>query len=99
MAGNHCDATGRKNISPISKVITALRISCSCVPADYINKTIQVGESTALEFLKDFCSSVISGFNGWKWRAFTKAECGIEVGKDKVQTLRMEVLCDLDLLI
>ncbi|XP_076954228.1 uncharacterized protein LOC143628555 [Bidens hawaiensis] len=53
------DATGRKGLSPIQKVTSALRQLAYGTAADQCDEYIRLGESTALQCLHKFCRSVV----------------------------------------
>lgn len=56
------DATGRKGISPLMKVITALRQLAYGIPADLSDDLFDVSETTARKCLKEFCRTVVTCF-------------------------------------
>lgn len=131
VSGNRCIAAGKKGISPFVKVTAALRMLCYAAPAGSLEEAYQIGESTALMSLKDFCRAVVAAFDKdylstpkgvdiirieqqfaevvfpgcvgcvdcskWELCACPKAEHGITVGKDQALSLKMELVCDLDI--
>jgi hypothetical protein len=56
------DATGLLGFLPEQKVTCALRMLAYGASADQLDELIRIGESTALETLKVFCSSIIRLF-------------------------------------
>jgi Plant transposon protein len=125
------DATGRLGITPLIKVIVALRQLAYGIPSDLCDDMFAVSETTAAECMYEFCCQVVSCFGnkylreptiddlkqierrfsevgfpgcigcvdcaGWFWKNAPKAMHGSLAGKDGKPTLRMEVICDLDL--
>ncbi|CAH9099151.1 unnamed protein product [Cuscuta epithymum] len=57
-----CDATGKEGLSPLHKMIAAVRMLAYGCVADLLDEYIQIGESTAIESLKHFCDAVIGVF-------------------------------------
>lgn len=53
------DAAGKLGISTIIKVTAALRQIAYSTPADALDETLDIGESTAMECLKRFCNNII----------------------------------------
>lgn len=125
------DATGRLGISPLLKVICALRQMAYGIPSDLADDLFDVSETTAALCLENFCIAVIEAFApvylrqptikdlenierefaavgfprcigcldcaGWRWKNCPKALQGIMKGKDGVPSIRMELICSLDL--
>ncbi|KAL5719137.1 hypothetical protein ACHQM5_011960 [Ranunculus cassubicifolius] len=56
------DAVGKCGLSPLQKMIAALRMLAYGCPADLLDEYIQIGESTAIESLKLFCDAIIGLF-------------------------------------
>lgn len=56
------DAVGKCGLSPLQKMIAALRMLAYGCPADLLDEYIQIGESTAIESLKHFCDAIIGLF-------------------------------------
>lgn len=56
--GLKADACGRKGISPLVKVITAMRQLGYGIPADLCDDLFEVSETTASKCLVEFCQSV-----------------------------------------
>ncbi|KAK2647622.1 hypothetical protein Ddye_015111 [Dipteronia dyeriana] len=46
------DAVGKDGLSPVQKMITAVRMLAYGCPADILDEYVQIGESTAIESLK-----------------------------------------------
>lgn len=53
------DATGKPGLSPLQKMIAALRMLAYGCSADLLDEYVQIGESTAIECLKNFCDAII----------------------------------------
>ncbi|CAH9108929.1 unnamed protein product [Cuscuta europaea] len=56
------DATGKEGLSPLQKMIAAVRMLAYGCPADILDEYVQIGESTAIESLMHFCDAVIGIF-------------------------------------
>ncbi|XVF70001.1 hypothetical protein PTKIN_Ptkin11bG0126500 [Pterospermum kingtungense] len=56
------DAVGKEGLSPLQKMITAMRMLAYGCPAYLLDEYVQIGESTAIESLKRFCDAVIGVF-------------------------------------
>ena len=56
------DAIGKDGLSPLQKMIAAVRMLAYGCPADSLDEYVQIGESTAIESLKRFCSAIIGLF-------------------------------------
>ncbi|KAK3225453.1 hypothetical protein Dsin_005315 [Dipteronia sinensis] len=56
------DAVGKDGLSPLQKMIAAVRMLAYGCPADILDEYVQIGESTAIESLKRFCDAVIGVF-------------------------------------
>lgn len=125
------NCAGRIGISPLLKVICALRQLSYGIPADLADDLFDVSETTASDCLQAFCNAVISGFSGiylrepteedlvriekefrlagfpgcigcldcsgWQWKNCPKALQGVMTGKEGKPSVRMEVVCSLDL--
>lgn len=61
-AGLRRDCRGKQGIHPLFKVTAALRMLSYAVPAEMLEDSLQIGESTALESLKQFFLAVIHCF-------------------------------------
>lgn len=53
------DAVGRKGLSPLQKCTAAICLLAYGGPADQLDEYMQMGETTALECLSNFCQCVI----------------------------------------
>ncbi|KAK3200421.1 hypothetical protein Dsin_023836 [Dipteronia sinensis] len=53
---------GKDGLSPLQKMIAAMRMLAYGYPADILDEYVQIGESTAIESLKRFCDAVIGVF-------------------------------------
>ncbi|XP_026459212.1 uncharacterized protein LOC113359855 [Papaver somniferum] len=53
------DDVKREGLSPLQKMIAAVRMLAYDLPADILDEYIQIGESTAVECLKRFCDAII----------------------------------------
>lgn len=125
------DCTGRMGISPLLKVICALRQLSYGIPSDMSDDLFDVSETTASLCLEEFCVAVtaslgptylrepnetdierienefrLAGFpgcigcldcSGWRWKNCPKALQGMMTGKEGKPSVRMEVVCSLDL--
>ncbi|XP_062118443.1 uncharacterized protein LOC133832071 [Humulus lupulus] len=56
------DGLGKLGLSGLQKVTAVFRMLAYGVPADATNEYIKIGESTALESLKQFCRAVVKVF-------------------------------------
>ncbi|CDP06307.1 unnamed protein product [Coffea canephora] len=53
------DAAGKKGLSPLQKITSAIRQLAYGAPADQLDEYIRMGETTAIECLSQFCRCVI----------------------------------------
>ncbi|CAH9139047.1 unnamed protein product [Cuscuta epithymum] len=53
------DAVGNIGLSPLQKMVAAIRMLAYGCPADLLDEYVQIGESTAVESLKRFCDAII----------------------------------------
>lgn len=60
--GLEADCTGKRGLSPLQKIVAAIRQLCYGLAADAVEEYVRIGESTALEAMKKFCESVVSDF-------------------------------------
>ena len=56
------DAVGKDGLSPLQKMIAAVRMLAYGCLADILDEYVQIGESTAIESLKRFCDDVVGVF-------------------------------------
>nr|XP_011465812.1 PREDICTED: uncharacterized protein LOC101310615 [Fragaria vesca subsp. vesca] len=56
------NVVGRLGLSSLQKVTAAFRMLAYGVPADYVDEYVQIGESTAIESLKRFVTTVVEVF-------------------------------------
>ncbi|XVF67041.1 hypothetical protein PTKIN_Ptkin10aG0089200 [Pterospermum kingtungense] len=56
------DAVGKEGLSPLQKMIAAMRMLAYGCPTDLLDEYVQIGESTTIESLKHFCDAVIGVF-------------------------------------
>ncbi|KAK3232470.1 hypothetical protein Dsin_004351 [Dipteronia sinensis] len=56
------DAVRKLGLSPLQKMMAAVRMLAYGCPADFLDEYVQIGESTAIESLKHFCDVVIRVF-------------------------------------
>uniref|UniRef100_A0A336MR40 CSON005106 protein n=1 Tax=Culicoides sonorensis TaxID=179676 RepID=A0A336MR40_CULSO len=63
------NCTGKRGLSSIQKCTVALRLLAYGNAADSIDEYVKVGESTALEILRKFCSGMISVYGSWFLRS------------------------------
>ncbi|TVU47526.1 hypothetical protein EJB05_07130 [Eragrostis curvula] len=68
------NCTGLLGLSPLQKVVAAMRILVYGLPADAVDEYVQIGESTAREALYHFCSAVIAAFGKEYLRSPTPAD-------------------------
>jgi len=54
------DCTGKKGIAPLVKVTACMRLLGYGFAADSIDEYCQIGETTALDYLKDFCKTIVA---------------------------------------
>ena len=62
MAAFYQDALGNLSLSSIQKVTAAIRQLAYGMAADSVDEYVRIGESTALECLKRFCSAICEIF-------------------------------------
>ncbi|KAH7525216.1 hypothetical protein FEM48_Zijuj06G0201500 [Ziziphus jujuba var. spinosa] len=53
---------GRVRLSPLQKMIAAMRMLAYGCPTDLLDEYVQIGESTTIESLKRFCDAIIGVF-------------------------------------
>lgn len=68
------DALGNPGLSPLQKVVAAIRILSYGVTADYVDEYVRIGESSANECLEHFCSAVIAKYGGKYLRTPTQED-------------------------
>ncbi|KAL6531892.1 hypothetical protein OROMI_028255 [Orobanche minor] len=68
------DAVGKCGLSPLQKMIAALRVLAYGCAADLLDEYVQIGESTAIESLKHFCDAIIGVFEEQYLRRPTKED-------------------------
>ncbi|XP_057425265.1 uncharacterized protein LOC130718659 [Lotus japonicus] len=56
------DAVGRQGLSPLQKCTAAIRMLAYGSPADSVDEYVRIGESTAIECLKNFVEGVCAVF-------------------------------------
>ena len=56
------DAFGKKGFSPLQKCTAAMRMLAYGVPADYIDDTLSMAETTSLECLREFAKGIRENF-------------------------------------
>ncbi|XP_047942715.1 uncharacterized protein LOC125189484 [Salvia hispanica] len=69
------DATGRPGLSTYQKCTVAIRQLAFAGPADMFDEYLQMGETTALKTLRQFCKSIKAIFKGEYLRKPTGEEC------------------------
>ncbi|KAL6509846.1 hypothetical protein OROGR_022334 [Orobanche gracilis] len=79
------DAVGKCGISPLQKMLAALRMLAYGCSADLLDEYVQIGESTAIESLKRFCDAVISIFEEEYLRRLNERDVArlIKEGEDR----------------
>ncbi|TVU25793.1 hypothetical protein EJB05_28302 [Eragrostis curvula] len=79
------NCTGLLGLSPLQKVVAAMRILAYGLPADAVDEYVQIGESTAREALYHFCSVVIAAFGKEYLRSPTPADVArlLQVGQSR----------------
>jgi hypothetical protein len=58
------NCVGELGLSALQKVAAPVRILAYGVPADAIDEYVRIGESTAHEALKHFCTAIQTAFGG-----------------------------------
>jgi hypothetical protein len=58
------NCAGELGLSALQKVVAAIRILAYGVPADVVDEYVRIGESTAHEALKHFCTAIQTAFGG-----------------------------------
>jgi len=56
------DAIGSLGASALQKVVAAFRMLAYCIPADFLDDSVRLGESTIIECLKRFVKAVVEVF-------------------------------------
>ena len=56
------DALGRRGLSPLTKCTAAIRILAYGISADCVDEYLKIGESTAMECMKNFATAIIQVF-------------------------------------
>jgi hypothetical protein len=56
------NCTGLLGLSALQKVVAAIRILAYGLPADAVDEYVEIGETTARDALRHFCSAVIDAF-------------------------------------
>ena len=69
------DATGRPGLSTYQKCTAAIRQLAYAGPADMFDEYLQMGETTALKTLRQFCKGIKELFKGEYLRKPTAEEC------------------------
>ncbi|XP_020399796.1 uncharacterized protein [Zea mays] len=63
------NCAGEIGLSALQKVVAAVRILAYGIPADAVDEYVRIGESTAHEALKHFCTAVQTAFAPYYLRA------------------------------
>ena len=63
------NCAGEMGLSALQKVVAAVRILAYGIPADAVDEYVRIGESTAHEALKHFCTAVQTAFAPYYLRA------------------------------
>jgi len=58
-----CDATGKLGLSTLQKATAAFRVLAYALPADAVDEYINIGESTTIECVKQFCRAIVEIFS------------------------------------
>ncbi|XP_042067052.1 uncharacterized protein LOC121810320 [Salvia splendens] len=69
------DATGRPDLSTYQKYTVAIRQLAYAGPADMFDEYLQMGETTALQTLRQFCRGIKDIFKGEFLRKSTSDDC------------------------
>ncbi|MEM1283721.1 MAG: hypothetical protein AAGG81_09240 [Chlamydiota bacterium] len=56
------NCVGKMGLTPLQKVVAAIRQLCYGISADAVDDYVRIGEKTALNSLKQFCRAVVSKF-------------------------------------
>jgi hypothetical protein len=77
------NCAGELGLSALQKVVAAVRILAYGVPADAVDEYVRIGESTAHEALKHFCTAIQTAFGGYYLRKPTRADIArlLQVGE------------------
>ena len=68
------DGLGRRGLSPLTKCTAAMRILAYSISADCVDEYLKIGESTAMECIKNFFAGVIQVFGQEYLRKPTQAD-------------------------
>ncbi|CAH9068919.1 unnamed protein product [Cuscuta epithymum] len=71
------DAAGNMGLSPLQKVVAAVRMLAYGCSADSLDEYLQIGESTAIESLKKFCDAIIGLFEEQYLRRPNKSDISL----------------------
>jgi hypothetical protein len=79
------NCAGELGLSALQKVVAAVRILAYGVPADAVDEYVRIGESTAHEALKHFCTAILTAFGGYYLRKPTPADIArlLQVGESR----------------
>ena len=67
-------SAGKKGLSPLTKCTAAVRMLAYGIAADCVDEYLKIGESTALECMKNFCAGVVQTFGEEYLRKPTQAD-------------------------
>ena len=68
------DGLGGRGLSPLTKCTAAMRMLAYGISADYVDEYLKIGESTAMECMKNFAAGVIQLFGEEYLRKATQAD-------------------------
>lgn len=131
--GLNLNCAGKIGLSPLQKVVSAVRQLCYGTSADAMDDYVRISETSSMLSLKLFCRTVVKKFenkylrlptaedleriekqfssigfpgcvgcldcSGWQWESCPRGLQGIMCGKEGKPTVKLEVICDLDLYI
>ena len=63
------DCTGLLGLTSLQKCVAAIHILAYGLPADAVDEYVRIGESTAIESLRNFCRAIIDAFGAYYLRA------------------------------
>jgi hypothetical protein len=79
------NCAGEIGLSALQKVVAAIRILAYGIPVDAVDEYVRIGESTAHEALKHFCTAIQTVFGPYYVRAPNAADiaCLLQVGESR----------------
>jgi len=79
------DCTGLLGLTSLQKCVAAIRILAYGLPADAVDEYVRIGESTAIESLRNFCRAIIDAFGAYYLRAPNESDVAQLLAKGERQ--------------